>query len=295
MIEERLKTYNEKHCWQYDIRRNALKADLQGVVATGHSRGYIKSLHARDFILRNEDKSEVFDEAKAFIERYEWLGKLGLYPTHIFTARLGGGTLAGVIVMDMPYAFSKMLGEGTRRIERLISRGACVSWSPKNLASMLIMFSIKWMVANTRFRLFMAYADPEALELGTIYQACNFYYLGQKSGTRCQYKNENGRWVSDRYFRSRSVYKKVAREAGIDWDMDWQQGDRVLFNKMPEALARLIKDRSKEYQVSCEVRPVKLKHKYVYILGKTKAETKQLRNTFEELNKLCEYPRERGN
>jgi hypothetical protein len=294
MIEERLKTYNEKHCWQHDIRRNALKADLREVVAKGYSRGYIRSLRIRDFILQMEKKSEVFDEAREFIKRYEWLGKIGLYPTHIFTARLAGGILAGVVIMDMPCAFSKMLGEGTRRIERLVSRGACISWSPKNLASSLIMFSIKWMVANTRFRLFMAYADPEALELGTIYQACNFYYLGQKSGTRCQYKNENGRWVSDRYFRSRSVYKKVAREANVDWDMNWQQGDRVLFDRMPVVLARLIKDKSKEYQASCEKRDVKLKHKYVYVLGTTKTETKQLRNTFEELNTLYEYPKERG-
>ena len=40
-----------------------------------------------------------------------------------------------------------------------------------------------WMVKNTEFRLFEAYADPEAKELGTIYQACNFYYVGDNFGS----------------------------------------------------------------------------------------------------------------
>jgi len=94
-------------------------------------------------------------EIKSFIERYEWLGKMSAYPTHFFTARYKGH-LACVVVMDMPNAFSKLLGENTRKMERLISRGASVSWAPKNLASSLIMWSIKWMVQNTRYRLFTA-------------------------------------------------------------------------------------------------------------------------------------------
>lgn len=51
---------------------------------------------------------------------------MSLYPTHFFTARYKG-ILAGVVIMDMPNAFSKLLGEDTKQIERLISRGACVS------------------------------------------------------------------------------------------------------------------------------------------------------------------------
>ena len=80
----------------------------------------------------------------------------------------------------MPNAFSKLLGKNTNDLERLISRGACISWSPKNLGSAFLMWCLRWMVKNTDYRIFTAYSDPTARELGTIYQACNFYYLGQK-------------------------------------------------------------------------------------------------------------------
>lgn len=194
----------------------------------------------------------------------------------------------------MPNAFSKMLGEDTRKIEKLISRGACVSWSPKNLASKLIMFSINWMVKNTRFRLFTAYSDIEAKELGTIYQACNFYYLGKKSGTGYQFKLESGKWVSDRYFRCRSVYKRMAKKANIVWQNEWQKGNLVFFDKMPDEVRIKIKELSKEFQQSCEKRKTEAKHKYAYVLGINKHETKTLRKIMETRNKTLAYPKERG-
>jgi hypothetical protein len=283
-------TYTKDHCWQYDIRLSNRKQDL---INSGLIEEDVQDLRNSDFIFANENKDLVFNEVRTFIERHEWLGRLSLYPTHFFTARYKG-ILAGVVIMDMPSAFSKILGEDTRKLERLISRGACISWSPKNLASALIMFSIKWMVKNTRFRLFTAYSDSEAKELGTIYQACSFYYLGKKSGSGYQYKTEADRWVSDRYFRSRSVYKKLAKKLGITWDMNWQDGDVIHFDKMPEDVANLIKTASKDYQNSCEKRKIESKHKYAFVLGATKYETKQLRKIYEERNKLFAYPKERG-
>jgi hypothetical protein len=199
--------------------------------------------------------------------------------------------------MDMPNAFSTILGAKTKKIERLISRGACISWSPKNLASSLIMFAINWMVRNTHYRVFTAYSDPEAKELGTIYQACNFYYLGQNSGTTKQYKIENGRWVSDRHFRSRSVYKRLAKENGIELDDNWILKEKIHWELMPNEVALEIKRLSKEYQNSCEVRIVPRKHKYLYILGSNKKETRLLREEFVKLNpKLANlpYPKQRG-
>lgn len=303
-----IRDYNEKHCWQYDIRLNNLNDDL---ILAELSLDETKNLKVSDFIFQNEKKEDCFNEVKSFIERHEWLGKISLYPTHIFTARYKG-ILAGVVIMDLPIVFSKMLNgvnipvlldDGTleteniktRRIERLISRGACISWSPKNLGSSLIMFAIKWMVKNTRFRLFVSYADVEAKELGTIYQACNFYYLGKKSGAKIQYKIKDEQWVSDRYFRSRSVYKRLAKNNEIIWLDEWQKGDNIMFDKMPEKIANKIKRLSKEYMLSCESREMKLKHKYAYVLGINVAETKYLRKFFLEKNKIYSYPKERGN
>lgn len=282
--------YNEKHCWQYDIRLNNLAHDL---IENNLTLFETNDLRISDFEFQFEEKNTCFNEVKKFIERHEWLGRVSLYPTHIFTARYKG-ILAGVVIMDMPSVFSKLLGEDTKKVERLISRGACISWSPKNLGSSLIMFAINWMVKNTQYRLFVAYSDVEAKELGTIYQACNFYYIGKKSGAKKQYKIETGRWVSDRYFRARSVYKRLAISNDIVWQDEWQDGDSVKFDLMPEEIALFIRKLSKEYMTSCETRDIKPKHKYAYVLGTTKYETKQLRKLFEERNKIFPYPKERG-
>ena len=294
-IVERFKNYEETHCWQYQIRKSNKEIDL---IDSNLTEDDVKDIKVTDFTFEfvpKTDKTTV-NLIKDFITRHEWLGKISNYPTHFFVAKFKG-ILAGVVIMDMPNAFSKLLGDKTKKIERLISRGACISWSPKNLASSLIMYSIKWMVKNTDYRVFTAYSDPEAKELGTIYQACNFTYLGQNSGGSKQYQLDTGKWVSDRYFRSRSVYKRLAINAGIKWDDVWVDGDRVLFDRMNEDTANKIKELSKKYQNSCKKREVPKKHKYAYILGANKKETLKLRDEFEKINpKMVNlpYPKERG-
>ena len=78
------------------------------------------------------------------------------------------------------------------------------------------------------------------------------------------------------------------------WDVSWQDGDVIHFDKMPESVANAIKTASKDYQNSCEKRKIEPKHKYAFVLGATKYETKQLRKVYEERNKLFAYPKERG-
>jgi hypothetical protein len=181
-----------------------------------------RALRVRDFkfeFVAKEDKARAQEIAR-FVQRHEWLGKMPTRPTHRFMATYQGH-LAGVVIMATPNCCSNLLGRDHRGLEKLISRGACISWSPKNLGSALVMFAIRWMVKHTEFRYFTAYSDTEALELGTIYQACNFTYLGQTSGARFEWHDptrpEAGNF-SDRLFRRASFIKRKAIEAGIDWD-----------------------------------------------------------------------------
>lgn len=296
--------YNENHCWQYDIRLKNKESDLS---LCGLTLDDVATLKCGDFTFHVVDKENKLEmsEVKSFIARHEWLGTMSLYPSHIFVARykknnkrLGKGILAGVVVMDMPAAFSNLLGKDTRTIERLISRGACVSWSPKNLASWLIMKSIDWMVSNTQYRVFTAYSDPEARELGTIYQACNFHYLGQTHGTTKKYRYiGTSKWFSDRSFRSRSAYKRYAKELGINWDKSWSTGDSVNFNLIPTEICSLLKDHMKKQYSICESRASAPKHKYCYIKGKNKTETKYLNRLFTQHNPNLvnmSYPKLRG-
>ena len=287
---DRLKTYDKEHCWQYDIRLNNLNEDLE---LAGFTEEYVNKLKVSDFEFRVITSKEDKQQLKAFIERHEWLGNLSQYTTHWF-ACYHKNVLAGVILFNMPNAFSKMLGEETPQLERLISRGACISWSPKNLASSLLMWSIQWMVDNTQYRLFTAYSDPTAKEIGTIYQACNFYYLGQKSGTTTRYINPyTGKMVSDRFFRQKTAYRKYANELGIEWQKDWSHATGMSWDNIPDDIEKQLRDFSKKKQAESQVIAFPSKHKYAYVLGQNKRETKNLRRRFEDNVKTYPYPKDR--
>ena len=293
--------YKENHCWQFDIR---IKNKSKDIAECGLSEDEIQKLNVSDFVFKPILFEEGKTEATNFIKKHEWLGNLSQYTTHWFGAYLhntkkglfGLDILSGVILMNVPNSFSNLLGNKTSEIERLISRGACISWSPKNLASSFLMWCIDWMVKNTQFRLFSAYSDPMAKELGTIYQACNFYYLGKKSGAKERYINPyTGKIVSDRFFRQRSAYKKFARELKFGWEESWTDGKKIVWQNMPIEISSALKAHSKKKQLESKNFKVPLKHKYVFVLGKSKSETKTIRKLFLSLNEIKKYPKERGN
>jgi hypothetical protein len=288
----RLNTYDKKHCWQYDIRLTNYQKDL---LESGFTEEYVKTLRVSDFEFKNVTDKNEHKKLKQFIERHEWLGNLSQYTTQWF-ACYHKDILSGVILFNMPNAFSKMLGENTKNLERLISRGACISWSPKNLASSFISWCMKWMVKNTQYRLFTAYSDPTAKELGTIYQACCFYYLGQKSGTTKRYINPyTGKMVSDRYFRQKTAYRKYAKELNIEWEKDWNHNTGMSWDNVPNDIEKKLREYSKKKQSESKCIAFPPKHKYAYVLDINKKETKKLRALFLSRNKIYPYPKERNN
>ena len=299
---ERFKDLKENHCWQYEVRLRNTKKDLR---ALGKSTTWSEDLRTDDFDFAYVDKAAKAQcaEIKAFIERHEFLGILPNRPTHRFTARLkDSGVLAGVVVMATPNSFSFLLGKENRDIIKLVSRGASISWAPKNMGSWIVSRACKWMVQNTDFRVFEAYSDPLAKELGTIYQALNWTYLGQTSGTAKMYRDpaaiEKG-WFSDREFRKKSKYRRYAEAVGVPYE-EWKKylGKYTpKWDTMPFGLKEKIKEQEKLYREGCDCRIVPSKHKYSYILGRSKKETKHLRNLFVQCNPKranLPYPKERG-
>lgn len=288
----RLNNYNKNHCWQYEIRLQKEKEDREFIKNKFNID--IEDIKISDFEFNFIELKNEKNNAVEFIKRYEWLGTITQYSTHYFGAYYKG-VLGGVLIFSMPNAFSKLLGENTKNIERLISRGACASWTPKGLASSFLMWSIKYMVKNTPYRLFTAYSDPTAKELGTIYQACNFYYLGKQSGTNIRYINPyTGKIVSDRFFRQRTAYKKYAKELNIEWDKKWEKATGMNWDNVPDEIEIKLRQFSKEKQNSSKKIEYPSKHKYAFVLGNSKLETKRLRKIFEERNKIYSYPKERG-
>ena len=283
-LHSRFEAYQEPHCWQYFIRTKNRARDLNDC---GLTEEEVKKLRPGDFEFKFVAKSDVVKCARIrqFIERHEWLGKMPKRPTHRFVATYKGH-LAGVIVMATPNSFSNLLGKETRHLEKLISRGACISWSPKNLGSALLMFAVRWMAKNTEFRIFTAYSDTRARELGTIYQACNFTYLGQTAGARMEYfdpVNPCKGWFSDRQFRKTSQIKKYIKETGVRWQRDWASRDKIHWNKVPAEVRNAIKSAAATHRSRCTVRALRPKHKYVYIKGASKKETARLREEFQRL------------
>lgn len=288
----KIKSYDKDWCYQYQKRLDTLEEDMQHY---GWNQEDVDNISLSDFEFSVITSTGEKKEATEFIKRYEWLGTIGSFPTHWFVARYRG-ILGGVIIMGMPNAFSKLLGEDTKSIERLIARGASASWCPFNLGSKFLMWAIKWMVDNTQYRLFTCYSDPQAKEIGSIYQGLNFFYLGQGSGTsvRCVNPYNPNVMISDRAFRARSMYKKYAKDLGIEWQKNWNNDQSMLWENIPDEVEKALRDYSKKMFNEAEKIYFPNKHKYAFVLGRDKRETKALRKKFLALNKVYDYPKERG-
>ena len=68
--------------------------------------------------------------------------------------------------------------------------------------------------------------------------------------------------------------------------MNWQN--------VPNHIEQKLRQYSKMKQEQAQKIEYPNKHKYAYVLGASKLETKRLRKTFERINKTYSYPQERG-
>jgi len=266
ITDELNKKASKSVCHQYKIKVSTLKNDLENI-----SFDYSK-IKAKDFVLKQEKYTK---EIKHFIEKYEWLGTIGNNPKWVFTARYKG-FLGGVVLINEPNSYSKLLGENTKHFEALIQRGATASWTPKNLGSRLIMFSCKWMTKNTPKRLFVCYADPKANEIGTIYQSCNFSYLGDDFGTGYVYQNKeikNGLPFSEQSLKRTSAFKAWCKSKGIETKSEWFKDNGYKnIKKIPkEILHQWYKDIKSIINKSVKI-PISKKHKYALLTSCNKRE-----------------------
>ena len=253
-------------CYQYLMREKTTEEDK--------AIGFNFDLKASDFDMAHE---RITEEHRDFIVRYEWLGKVGYNVKWVFTAR-HQGLLAGVVMLSEPTSYSCK----EKELEALIQRGAAASWAPKNLNSRLVMFALRWMVNNTSKRIFVAYSDPSAGEIGTIYQACNFDYLGNGFGSRVSYVDKDGKTVSGQFFNQTNLWKKVAKELGIQWLPEWSKTNKYKdLSKIPVEIIRKIKDRINEIKMTYSTIPIPPKGKYAKIIGKDKREQRELEAVFK--------------
>jgi hypothetical protein len=271
LVFERISSkININLCYQYLRKVKTYKEDFESI---GPSCSVVA---ISDISLGLES---VTDEVTKFIERYEWLGNIGVSPKWCFCARFEG-LLAGVVLVNEPSSYSKLLGEDTQKFEALIQRGATASWAPSNLGSKLIMFSCNWVVSNTDKRLFVAYGDPSAGEIGAIYQACNFDYLGDTFGDKYLYRHEiynGGKPFSSHSLNRTSNFKKWCKQNNIVCDSGWfnASGFKVS-SAIPVEIKSTWFEHNKNILKESEKIPLAKKHKYALIIGRDRRERKKL-------------------
>jgi hypothetical protein len=188
---------------------------------------------AADF--KNATVREItYDEAKNVIMANEWLGNMGT--TEWTYGLFFGKYLAGVACFGSTAGTnvaSSICGAEHRHKVTTLCRGACVHWAHPHSASFLVSSACREMTKKG-CHIVVAYSDPEAGEVGTVYQACNFLYCGTTSPTE-KFRRPDGKIYDSRqvrnlsrdhrigtpkYKRSRAEQKKLMIEQGFEFFKD---------------------------------------------------------------------------
>ena len=213
-------------------------------------------------------KATDYQTAKKIILEYEWLGTMGTTQHHF--GIFFDGNCAGVVcygyfqAMNMKYGehpYEYYVGKEYAKHGIQLSRGACVHWSHKHTGSKLIATSLRLM-NEKGYKYVIAFSDSEAGEIGTLYQATNWYYLGlgisQTKHLDIYYK-KGGLYMNDRDFYRK--YGFCGKAALTKWLLDKPD------LSIKERLA---------------------KGRYIYLLG-NKREKKQMMKTLKD--KIKPYPK----
>ena len=168
-----------------------------------------------------------FAEAKALITRYEWLGSMPTCPQACYGLKDKDGELIGVVAFAHGPApeSGDICGREHRDLAVCLARGACVHWAHPHAASFLIARACKLAHRDHGWKIFYAYSDPMAGEIGTVYQATNWLYLGVGVGRSDKgrwrfFDRRKGHWRSDRML-SRRKLKVADLRAHPEWIAEW--------------------------------------------------------------------------
>lgn len=172
----------------------------------------INKINLKDTEIRTIERKQ----AEKIINEYEWLGYLPLYTKYhfgIFFKINNEEKLGGVVCYQPEYSNNTDVWDKYEYKNKIItlSRGCCLWWAPKNTASYFITQTLKWLKQNTVYKIITATVDPEAGEIGKIYQSLNWYYVGLMPGNI-----KNGKElkrtiyiIDKKIYNSRHMRKKI--------------------------------------------------------------------------------------
>ena len=145
------------------------------------------------------------ESAKRIILEYEWLGTMANSSYHygiFFDNHLAGVTCFANLRGLAHAGYKKYVGESYQDKGILLARGACVHWAHEHAGSKLISESLK-KINEIGYKYAIAYSDEEAGEIGTLYQATNWQYLGKLKNNHYDLFYEDKLYMNDReiYFK----------------------------------------------------------------------------------------------
>jgi hypothetical protein len=157
-------------------------------------------------------------EAAAIILKYEWLGTMAAgtkfcYALKFNSEVLGvscfsnGGSSQAKVICDIP---AKSI---------CLARGACVPHAPQGAGSFLVRHACRQAHQDFGYDVFFAYSDPEAGEMGTIYQAVGWEYINIKdsNGIKTSFVSPDGRTRFSSYQFNRKPSTE-RRFFALGWD-----------------------------------------------------------------------------
>lgn len=256
-------TLDVGHAHQY-VRR--LQKCIEEQTATDKENWYWNDI---DLSLENAIVEPVdLAFAKHYIEEYEYLGCLAAvnwYQFGIFFKDSKGGTYCGgVVVFGQEYAENTGVWDkyGYTGKIILLNRGVCLHWTPKNTNSYLITEAIKQL--PEKYQVITATVDFDAGEIGTIYQACNWHYVGAMRKN----KSRLNVIINGKKYGSRSIRQRYGTMA-------------------QDRLPAIVKEKLGE-DATVEFVTVHAKHRYFYFRG-SKWDKKNHKRAIENLIKP--YPK----
>jgi len=155
--------------------------------------------------------------ATQIIKKYEWLGTMSITSHHygiFFGDYCAGVTCVGCGAATGGANVHEFYGVHRNELATL-ARGACVHWAPTDANSKLVSWSMRLLAKDTNAKVCVAYSDTDAGEIGTIYQACNWTYVGAGSSVT-QYVAPNG------YVYDQKVVHNHAQKNGVEWKTQQQ-------------------------------------------------------------------------
>lgn len=147
--------------------------------------------------IKNAELKETdLSTAAQVIKEYEYLGTMPNAPIKaygiFFEGNIGGVIVFGAV--SPPSVSRSVINNKYSSKVIQLARGACVHWAHPHSASKLISFGLSE-IQKCGYKIAIAYADPDAGEIGTVYQATNWIYCGLTAKRPDYLRPDGSRWM----------------------------------------------------------------------------------------------------